>query len=101
VLNNYLRAKVKLSPLPDPFAAGTTETANRLATGRLLVFRTCQHWLREYRTYHKGDDGKPVDDGRPLMRATRLAMTGGLMVARSGRPREVAGDRTATRRVGY
>lgn len=100
-LNNYLHAKVSLNPLPDPLAAGTTQTANRLATGRLKVFRTCPAWLREYRSYHKGDDGKPVDDEHPLMRATRLLVVGGVMMARVPRKRQAHGERTPTRRVGY
>lgn len=101
VLSGYLGQGVRLNPIPDPFDAGTAAVANRLATGRIKVLRTCVDWLREYRTYHRGDDGKPVDEGHALMRATRLLVMGGLSLATTKKVMDTTGKRTARHRVGY
>lgn len=81
LVSQYLAQGVHLLPLDDQEEAGTAATLDRLSTGRLKVFTTCPEWLREYRSYHRDDTRKIVEDGANLMRATRYWAVGGKAVA--------------------
>ena len=48
-------------------------TRDRLDSGRLKVFRTCQPWLEEYRSYHV-KDGKIVDRKDDALKASFYGM---------------------------
>ncbi len=70
------------------FADGTNSTEvgillmkDRLETGRLKVFSSCQDWFGEYRMYHR-KDGVLVKENDDLMSATRMAV----MMQRIARP---------------
>lgn len=57
--------------------SGIHAVFERLSTGRLRVFETCQHWFEEYALYHRDETGKIVKQFDHLMDATRyLVMTG-------------------------
>ena len=53
--------------------AGIMEMVERLRTGRLRVFKTCQPWLDEQRTYHR-KDGLIVKKKDDAISASRYAM---------------------------
>lgn len=53
----------------------------RLSTGRLKIFRTCQNTLNEYREYHRDEKGKIVKKDDHLMDALRYGIMTGIHVA--------------------
>lgn len=61
--------------------AGIFDVFTRLTTGRLKVFRTCQHWLSEFRLYRRDDKGHIVKANDHLMDATRYWVRTGLALA--------------------
>lgn len=61
---NVVRAKKEVE-------AGILEVWQRLSTGRLKVFSTCQNWLSEHRLYRRDDKGKIVKAHDHLMDASR------------------------------
>lgn len=81
--------------------AGIIEMIDRLRTGRFKVFKTCQPWLDEQRTYHR-KDGIIVKKKDDVISASRYAM----MMRRYAKTRESedefpgSGSRAGTR-AGY
>lgn len=53
--------------------AGVSEMLQRMQVGRWKVFRTCVHWLEEFRLYHRVD-GKIVKERDDVLSASRYAM---------------------------
>ena len=53
--------------------AGLMEMLDRMQTGRLKVFSTCQMWIGEFRMYHRLD-GKLVKEMDDLISASRYAV---------------------------
>lgn len=53
----------------------------RLATGRLKVFKSLKPWLSEYRIYHRDEKGQVVKQKDHAMDATRYLIVSGLDVA--------------------
>ncbi len=68
--------------------AGISQIYSRMTSGRFRVFSTLQHWLDEFRLYHRLD-GKIVDKRDDLMDATRYA----IMMLRYARTKEESSDR--------
>lgn len=58
---------------------GIVQVWQRLSTGRLKVFKTCQNWLKEYRFYQRDEHGR-IKDGQAdhLMDCTRYLVMSGL-----------------------
>jgi hypothetical protein len=54
----------------------------RLSTGRLKIFKTCQNLLNEYRFYRRDENGKIVKEDDHLMDALRYAVMTGLLIAK-------------------
>jgi phage terminase large subunit-like protein len=52
--------------------AGLQEMLERMMTGRWKVFSSCQHWLEEFRLYHR-KDGKVVKERDDTISASRYA----------------------------
>lgn len=52
--------------------AGIQAMLERMQTGRWKVFRSCQSWLEEYRTYHR-KDGRIVKERDDTISASRYA----------------------------
>jgi hypothetical protein len=53
----------------------------RLSTGRLKIFRTCQNTLKEYRYYRRDEKGKIVKEDDHLMDALRYGIMTGIRIA--------------------
>ena len=80
---------------------GIMTVFERLATGQLRVFSTCQNWLREFRQYHRDakGSGKIVKVNDHLMDATRYLCVSGIAVMRvRPRPTQI---HVATRSSGW
>jgi phage terminase large subunit-like protein len=79
---------LKLTHADNNVEAGILTVFERLATGQLHVFSTCQNWLREFRQYHRDTKGtgKIVKSNDHLMDATRYLCVSGMAVMRV-RPR--------------
>lgn len=63
--------------------AGIWKVYERLSSGRLKIFSTCQNWLAEYRLYRRSEKGKVVKEFDHLMDATRYLIISGLDVAKT------------------
>jgi len=61
--------------------AGLWAVEQRLSTGRLKVFLTCQNWIAEYRLYRRSEKGKVVKMFDHLMDATRYLIISGIEIA--------------------
>lgn len=61
--------------------SGLYEVHQRLATGRLKVFRSLKPWLTEYRIYHRDEKGNVVKEKDHAMDATRYLVVSGIDVA--------------------
>jgi hypothetical protein len=84
--------------------AGLQMVLNRLATGRLRVFRSCRNWQAEYRLYRRNPEGKVIKAHDHLMDGTRYLVISGLSLAKQKPPdvmiQQVAQSGTLTR-AGY
>lgn len=61
--------------------AGLHLVYERLSSGKLKVFSTCQNWLAEFRIYRRNEQGKVVKEFDHLMDATRYLVISGLPLA--------------------
>jgi phage terminase large subunit-like protein len=61
--------------------SGLFEVHQRLATGRLKVFKSCRPWFAEYRIYHRDDKGHIVKKNDHLMDGTRYLVVSGIHLA--------------------
>ena len=62
-------------------SAGIHAVWDRLATGRLRVFRSMRNWQAEYRIYHRTTEGKVVKVNDHLLDGTRYLVISGLDIA--------------------
>ena len=62
-------------------SAGIHAVWDRLATGRLRVFRSMRNWQAEYRIYRRTPEGKVVKEHDHLMDGTRFLVISGLDIA--------------------
>jgi phage terminase large subunit-like protein len=82
LLQIYRRLGLNLQPADNAREAGIYEVWMRLSTGRLKVFRSCMHWLDEFRIFARDENGKIINEQKfHLMAATRYLFMGG-MIAR-------------------
>lgn len=81
LIQNYRELGLKLTPADNAVEAGLWSVEERLGTGRLKVFTTCQNWIAEYRLYRRDENGKIVKKFDHLMDATRYLVHSGLRVA--------------------
>lgn len=70
-----------LSMAEKSSVTGIQMTLERLATGRLRVFRPLRNWQAEYRLYRRTEEGIVVKEFDHLMDATRYLVISGLQVA--------------------
>jgi hypothetical protein len=78
--------------------SGIFNVLNRLTTGRLKVFSTCQQWINEFRIYRRTGNGNVYKHNDDLMDATRYLVMTGLQHAIT-RPDDDDDDRTDVRRM--
>ena len=90
----YTRLGLHVFPAVNAVEAGTTEVWNLLVSGRLKIMTNLDNWLREFRKYHRDDQGsgKIVKREDHLMDATRYLIV-------SGRPHMKTQPRPSSRFV--
>jgi phage terminase large subunit-like protein len=81
LFDQYVNLGLKLDFAQNTVEAGIYEVWTRLSTGRLKIFKTCQHWLAEKRLYRRDDQGKIVKENDHLMDATRYLIMSALDLA--------------------
>lgn len=67
--------------------SGILDVYNRMVSGRLKVFSTCQNWIKEYRKYRRDERGFIVKVDDHLMDATRYLVVSGISLAKA-KPRK-------------
>lgn len=67
----YKQLGLKLLPAKNEREAGIEDLKQRMATGKLKVFRTMVNWQKEYILYRRKLNGKIADENDHLMDATR------------------------------
>jgi len=77
LLQLYEDAGLRLEKADNAVEVGLLRVYQRLASGRLKVFRSLTNWLAEFRLYRRDEKGKVVKTFDHLMDATRyFEMTG-------------------------
>lgn len=74
LLKDYQDLGLELLPANNAVEAGIYKVWMRLSTGRLKVFKSCQHWLAEFRIYRRDEKGKIVKVNDHAMDDTRYAV---------------------------
>ncbi len=85
LLEIYSRLGLNLQMAQNAREAGIYAVWMRLSTGRLKVFRSCRHWLDEFRIFARDEAGKIINEPKfHLMAATRYltlsAMSGSVQM---------------------
>lgn len=78
LLQMYHDLGLDLMKASNAVEAGLSLVYERLSTGRMRVFSTCQNWLAEYRLYRRDEAGRIVKEFDHLMDATRYLIVSGL-----------------------
>jgi phage terminase large subunit-like protein len=81
LLQIYTDLGLKLIPANNSRESGLYEVHQRLATGRLKVFKSLRPWFAEYRIYHRDERGNVVKEKDHAMDATRYLVVSGIDVA--------------------
>jgi len=71
LLSDYRALGLHIQLAENGVESGLYSTWNRMATGRLKVFRSMQNWLAEFRLYRRDDKGRVVKENDHLMDCTR------------------------------
>lgn len=79
----YRDLGLDLQPAVNAVEAGVYEVWQRLSSGRLKVFRSCQNWLNEFRLYRRDEKGRIVKVSDHLMDATRYGVMSGMPRAKN------------------
>lgn len=82
LLQSYRDLGLDLTEADNGVESGIYDTWERMSTGRLKVFKSCQNWLSEYRIYRRDDKGRIVKENDHLMDATRYLVKTGIGLAR-------------------
>lgn len=81
LLKDYQDLGLDLLEANNSRESGLYNVHQRLATGRLKVFKSLRNWLREYRIYRRDEKGHVVKEHDHLMDATRYLVVSGLDIA--------------------
>lgn len=81
LLEIYRDLGLTLIPADNSRESGLYEVHQRLATGRLKVFKSLKPWLAEYRIYRRDEKGHVVKEKDHAMDATRYLVVSGIHVA--------------------
>lgn len=76
ILDLYRKQGIRMRLADKAVDAGIQDLLDRLSTGRLKVFSTCQKWLEEFRRYSYDEQGGIRKQDDHLMDATRYAIRG-------------------------
>ena len=81
----YVDLGLKIQPAANSVESGIYEVWQRLSTGRLKVFKSCQSLLGEYRLYRRNEKGAVVKENDHALDALRYLVMSGLAVATTDR----------------
>lgn len=81
LLIDYQQLGLDIMPANNSRESGLYNVHQRLATGRLKVFKSLRNWLREYRIYRRDEKGHVVKEHDHAMDATRYFIVSGLDLA--------------------
>jgi phage terminase large subunit-like protein len=79
----YRDLGLDITPAVNAVEAGIYEVWQRMSSGRLKVFRSCQNWLNEFRLYRRDEKGHIVKGSDHLMDATRYDVMSGIARAKA------------------
>lgn len=71
LLDTYRELGLNIVTANNAVEAGILAVWQRLATGRLKIFTSCQNWLSEHRLYRRDENGKIVKKHDHIMDGTR------------------------------
>lgn len=77
----YKGMGLKIAPAKNGVEAGIFEVYQRLSTGRLKIFSSCQNLISEYRLYRRDDKGRVVKDNDHALDALRYLIMSGIDLA--------------------
>ncbi len=83
LLEIYTDLGLPLVPADNSVESGLFEVHQRLATGRLKVFKSCRPWFAEYRIYHRDEKGHIVKKNDHAMDGTRYLVVSGIHIAKT------------------
>lgn len=81
LLSVYRGLGLEVMPAINTVEAGITSVWERLAEGRIKIFKTCQNTIAEYRLYRRDENGKVVKQNDHAMDALRYMVMSGLQRA--------------------
>lgn len=81
LLEIYQELGLNLIPADNSVESGLYAVHQRLATGRLKVFKSMREWFSEYRIYRRDEKGHIVKKKDHAMDATRYLVVSGIDVA--------------------
>ena len=90
LLEDYQQLGLKLTTAVSAVEAGIYQVLDRLATGRLKVFKTLTNFRTEIRLYRRDEKGHVIKVNDHLCDSLRYLCLSGLEVARQETPRRLA-----------
>lgn len=81
LMQRYTDLGLHLHKADNGVESGLFAVFQRLSTGRLRVFKTCEKWLEEFRLYRRDEKGGVVKENDHLMDATRYLIVTGIHIA--------------------
>lgn len=84
LLQEYVELGLDLTKARNSVEAALYKIYSLMTMGKFKVFQSLQHWLTEFRTYHRDENGKIVNDAAyHLMACTRYLILSGMGVAKT------------------
>lgn len=83
LMADYTALGLNLVKANNAVEAGIMAVFERLSTGRLKVFSTCQNWLNEHRLYRRDEKGRIVKKYDHIMDASRYLVLSLPQIART------------------
>lgn len=78
LIENYTDLGLDLEPAFNGVESGLYECWQRMSSGRLKVFQSCQSWLAEFRLYRRDEKGQVVKGFDHAMDETRYFVMSGI-----------------------
>lgn len=83
LLQMYKDLNLDLEVANNAVEAGIYQVLQRLSSGRLKVFKSCQNWIQEFRLYRRDEKGRIVKEKDHAMDETRYFVMSGLERSRT------------------
>lgn len=100
LIQTYRDLGLDVEPADNSVESGIYKVWQRLSTGRLKVFNSCQSWIQEYRLYRRDENGRIVKQNDHIMDATRYGIVSGVERASVEPKKEVEYDKYSSDRGG-